>query len=226
MWFQKNKNAKEENLRLLKLLSERTERIQKQTDSLSGQQTDSAEKLEQVLNHVSMQMDSLEQRYGESEKMIRRQSDSFEDLLDELQSRQEAQNGQYRQQKETAEKEQAFLALISCIREQLYLLEQNLTEDASLSEEKKAAWRQQFLIMNREASGFMAPCGITEVGNPGDPIDYDIHNILNTIETPDESKANTVAKVYGRGLFCGGRLVKKADVAAYRQCKNSERNIH
>lgn len=40
MWFQNNK-ASEETNRLLKLLSERTEKFQKQADSFSQQQTDS-----------------------------------------------------------------------------------------------------------------------------------------------------------------------------------------
>lgn len=209
MWFQKNNQ--------LKLLTECIEKVQNQTDSLSRKQADSAEMLNQTITQISQQMGSLEQRYSESEKMIRRQSDSFEDLLDEIQNQQQEQNTQYKQQQETLRREQAFLALINCIRDQMYLLEQKMTEDDSLSEEKKAAWTEQFLIMNQEAARFMAPCGLTEVGKQGEPIDYDIHNILNIIETGDESKANTVAKVYSHGIFYNGRPVKKADVAAFNR---------
>ena len=216
MWFQNNK-ASEETNRLLKLLSERTEKFQKQADSFSQQQTDSIGMLRQTLEQVSHQMDSLEQRYAESEKVIRRQSDSFEDLLDEIQNQNEEHSRQNLRQKEAAQKEQAFLALINCIRDQMFLLEQKMAEDDSLSEEKKAAWRQQFLIMNQEAARLMAPCGLMETGSQGDPIDYDPHNILNAIETQDEAMANTVASVYSRGLFYNGQMIKKADVAAYKK---------
>lgn len=209
MWFQKNN--------YLKLLTEWTEKVQNQADSHFRQQTDSVEMLNQTMKQISRQINSLEQRYSDSEKMIRRQSDSFEDLLDEIQSQKQEQNTQYKQQQETLRREQAFLTLISCLRDQMYLLEQKMTKDDLLSEEKKAAWTDQFLIMNQEAVRFMAPCGLTEVGKQGDPIDYDIHNILNTIETGDESKANTVAKVYSRGIFYNGQLIKKADVAAFNR---------
>lgn len=224
MWFQKHKQVSDETNRLLKQLSEKAEKLQRQADSLSGQQADSAEMLKQTLNRVSQQMSSLEQRYGESEKIIRRQSDSFEDLLDEIQDQQKEQNSQSGLLKENQQREQAFLALISCIRDQMYLLEQKMTEDDSLSEEKKTAWIQQFLLMNQEAARYMTPCGLTETGAPGEPVDYEIHNILNIIETQDESKANTIAKVYRRGLFCNGRLIKKADVAAYKQSRQGEPN--
>lgn len=151
------------------------------------------------------------------EKWIRRQSESFEDLLEELQEEQAGKRATERLLKEYEQREQQLLALAGSQREQMELLERQMRKDTSQSAEKRSAWDKQFDVMNREAQKFMRACGMEEVGMAGEPLDYDLHEVLALVDTEDGRQDGTVAEVFCRGRFYRGHLLKKAQVAVYRK---------
>lgn len=151
------------------------------------------------------------------EKWIRRQSESFEDLLEELQEEQAGKRATERLLKEYEQREQQLLALASSQREQMELLERQIRKDTSQSAEKRSAWDKQFDVMNREAQKLMRACGMEEVGMAGEPLDYDLHEVLALVDTEDGRQDGTVAEVFCRGRFYRGHLLKKAQVAVYRK---------
>lgn len=151
------------------------------------------------------------------EKWIRRQSESFEDLLEELQEEQAGRRATERLLKEYEQREQQLLALAGSQREQMELLERQIRKDTSQSAEKRSAWDKQFDVMNREAQKFMRACGMEEVGMAGEPLDYDLHEVLALVDTEDGRQDGTVAEVFCRGRFYRGHLLKKAQVAVYRK---------
>lgn len=151
------------------------------------------------------------------EKWIRRQSESFEDLLEELQEEQAGKRATERLLKEYEQREQQLLALAGSQREQMELLERQIRKDTSQSAEKRSAWDKQFDVMNREAQKFMRACGMEEVGMAGEPLDYDLHEVLALVDTEDGRQDGTVAEVFCRGRFYRGHLLKKAQVAVYRK---------
>lgn len=151
------------------------------------------------------------------EKWIRRQSESFEDLLEELQEEQAGKRATERLLKEYEQREQQLLALAGSQREQMELLERQIRKDTSQSAEKRSAWDKQFDVMNREAQKLMRACEMEEVGMAGEPLDYDMHEVLALVDTEDGRQDGTVAEVFCRGRFYRGHLLKKAQVAVYRK---------
>lgn len=173
--------------------------------------------LNEIRGKLSDLWENLQEEQREKEKWIRRQTESFEDLLEELQEEQTGQHAAERLLKEYELREQGLLALAVCQREQMDLLERQIQKDSSQSAEKRTAWVRQFDVMNREAQKFMRSCEMEEVGNAGEPLDYDIHEILSLVDTEDDQQAGTIAEVFCRGRFYHGSLLKKAQVAVYKK---------
>lgn len=159
----------------------------------------------------------LQEARREDEKWIRRQSESFEDLLEELQETRTEQSVAERLVKEYELREQRLLTLIGSQREQLELLERQIQKDHSQSGEKREAWTKQFDVMNREAWKLMRSCNLAETGAVGEPLDYEIHEVLELVNTEEDHLAGTIAEVFCRGRFYGDRLLKKAQVAVYKK---------
>lgn len=172
---------------------------------------------QETAGRAAERIGNLEERQQELERQIRRQSDSFEDLLEEIQEGRSLEESLKQERREHGQKEQALLSLIMCCREQMELLEKQIRKDESMEEGRLAAWKQQFHTMAQERQRLMRPCGLEETGQAGDPVDYEIHEVLSVEETGDATKAGTVARVYSCGFLQGGRVIKKARVAAYRQ---------
>ena len=170
----------------------------------------------QAAEHWKTTAEKLETKQQDLERLIRRQSDSYEDLLEELQETFRLEEDIRRERRENSRKEEALLSLIMCCREQMTLLEKQVREDGSMTGEKLEAWQQQFSAMAGERLKLMRSCGLEETGQEGEPVDYEIHEILSVRETEDPAKAGRIAQVYSPGLLKEGHVIKKARVAAYK----------
>jgi len=220
MWFHKGNQEAAQQRQLLERLSEELKGLRKGNEEFSRWQqaaNDAILRLEETVNGVSGHIKELDEHQGELKKQVRRQSDSFEDLLEEIQAQREQQDCFNKEKREFQQKEHAMLALVVCCREQMELLRQRIAGDSSMDEGRRRAWSQQFELMNQETARLMRPCGLEEVGTVGEAVDYEIHEVLSVTDTEDESKANLVAEVYSPGLLQAGHVVKKARVAAYKQ---------
>lgn len=176
----------------------RLEAVPEQIGILQGQVESLQAKLEEQMNH---------QR--ETEKLLRRQSASLEDFLDEFQEQKEGQEN-------TKVRENTWIALICTCRRQLELLEKQVLKDPSLTEEKRSAWESQFALMDRECQKQMRLCGLEEFGSVGEEADYRLYEILSTEDSRDPKDLGTVAEVYAKGHIYQGTVIKKAQASVYK----------
>ena len=58
-------------------------------------------------------------------------------------------------------------------------------------------------------------CGITVIAEYGTRVDYDLHEVIETVETENPVLDKTVADIYSCGYIYKGNVKKKARVAAY-----------
>ena len=142
-----------------------------------------------------------------------------------MEEEKESQQSERRLLEEAEQREQALLAMVCCGRERLELLERQITKDSALGGDKQEAWSRQFDVMRREAQKYMRSCGMEDVGNAGEPLDYDIHEVLELTETKEEGKAGMVVELFSCGRIYRGRLMKKAQVAAYRMIQEEDRQV-
>lgn len=153
----------------------------------------------------------LENLKGKTESLetaIRRQSDSFEDLLDTFEDHRKDISILEQELDNVRHRENALLQLCCNSRDQLDLIRQRLADDP--------AWAEQFRLLDKESSGFMRAASLLETGKPGEPVSYEIHQVLNAVDTSDRSLDKTVFQVYRRGRVYNGKVISKAQVSAYR----------
>lgn len=226
LFFGKRRRTEEDNLAIMKLETGLKE-VKENLQNVFSQNVKEAEAMEQwreLAQGAAEQIESLTKRQQELERQIRRQSDSFEDLLEEIQDERSHEERLRQERRENSQKEQVLLSLIMCCREQMELLERQIQGDGSMTGEKLEAWQQQFCTMAKERAKLMRPCGLEEVGCQGETVDYEIHEVLSAVGTENGEKAGTVAQVYSSGFIQGGRVIRKARVAAYR-LNNSEDSL-
>lgn len=228
MLFGNNKNTQDlaEIKRILTLSAEKSDLAQNQFETIQNQnellqnQIDTLQRQNELLlkqtEAMQNQMETLqnqlstqEKQLTETEKQLRRQSVSFEDLLDEFQTQKEGQEKEKTQ-------ENALVTLACICREHLELLESQIRKDTSLPEEKRIAWENQFALLDKECQKQMMLCGMTETGKIGEEADYRFYEILSTADTADARLSGTVAEVYAKGRIYQGKVWKKARVAVYK----------
>lgn len=187
------------------LLQNQSDILQKQNELLLKQ----TEALQNQMETLQNQLNKQEKQQTETEKQLRRQSVSFEDLLDEFQTQKD-------EQEKDKTQENALVTLACICREHLELLENQIRKDISLPEEKRTAWENQFGLLDKECQQQMKLCGIVETGKIGEEADYRFYEILSTKDTADTELSGTVAEVYAKGRIYQGKVWKKAQVAVYK----------
>ena len=112
-------------------------------------------------------------------------------------------------QKEAAayeQRETALLELVISCHDQLYALRR--TADS--------VWGRQLDLVEEKLSDGRLLAGLQVIDQKGVPVNYELHEVLNTVETADAGQAMRVADVYTRGYAYHGRVIRKAGVSAYQ----------
>lgn len=232
--FFRNKKNEDELKELLVLSHKETEDIKKQLFEFQEQWTQEKQEQHQnteeitrqqqaqleAIDKLTAQLSSLDENIKGSEKQIRRQSRSFEDLLEEIQDQRKEKELLENLLKEKAQREKALLSLVDCCRGQMELFCEQLQKTACQDEKTRLAWEQQLQMMNSEIKRLMQQCGMEEVGEPDTLVNYDYCEVLEAIDTEDENQVGKIAKVYRQGRLYCGQVIAKAQVAAYRRKVN------
>lgn len=182
---------------------------------------------EQWADSVESRLQGFGQEMGEYRKQFHRQSQSVEDLLDEVTGQQEqwgtfikGQQEQWdsfeRERQEQKRREDALVSLVSVEREQIRLLEKMVLGAVGSDETARNAWENQFRLMEEESKRAMLPCAMEETGTVGEKADYSLHEVKKVVDTQEKGRDGVIAEVYSPGRLYCGRLLKKADVAVYR----------
>ena len=188
----------------LEELGGKMDRMQSALDKISQD----GEALDDCLTGISDDLDMLDNGLEEWERTLRSQTDSLEDLLDTMEAQSRGETELQQRLSEAEEREQALLDLVSLTRDQLDMVSRRLSGDA--------AWSDQFAMMSRESAKLLRNAGIRETGVVGEPVDYEIHQVLEAVETDKKEQDHTVASVFSVGRIYCGRILGKAKVAAYR----------
>ena len=225
MFFGSKRKDEQEKEKTERLRTEQYEESRRALSELTGLVKEGQETQRRMWENISSRLESLDVKAHAGEKQMRRQSESFEDLLEEWEGRHKEQEYFQAQLAEYAKREEALLALADCCRWHFQLLRQQLLTNGNLNEAQKSAWQQQLRMMDQEQALAMRRCGMEEVGSPGEAVDYETCEVLDIWESEDEGQAGIIAHVYRPGRLYQGRTFAKAQVAAYgRKTKRGEDN--
>ena len=124
-----------------------------------------------------------------------------------------------REQKDAAEREKALLELLMCTHDMLFALQKAAEETGS------EVWLRQLTLSERRLAEARLPSGFQVTGTAGVPVNYAVHEVVDVIPTQDPELDQVVAEVYACGYLYLGRILKKAQVSAYRLTDTSSDNI-
>lgn len=211
MLMRKNKerSAAEEQFR---------QEVRKGLETLSDQTLASQEQLRKLSEGAAAEQESLssvQKEIGHIRGDLSRQNMALEDCLETLSTFAEEREN-IRKQKRTMEQErEKLLQLISFYQQQLW----NIKVFAA---RRDPAWQEQFSLLEKAAREKMLSCRMVPVGEEGESIDYELHEVLKTVETKDKNSDRKVAAVYRPGLLYQGNVVQKAQVAVYQISAEAE----
>ena len=164
---------------------------------------------EQKNSYIEKSLEEMKNSQLEMQKFLRKRMETLDDFLDELQEAKETEEEKEKTENAAADREKQLCQLIGVYSEQLYTLEEILSE--------KEGWKEQFSMMKQKRNPLCGLAQIQETGNVGESFDYRLHEIIETKETDQESREGMIAKVYVPGLMYQGKIIKKAQVCVYKK---------
>ncbi len=160
--------------------------------------------------------EQLQAAREESSKMLRRQSGSLEDILEELQRQGEEKENTEGQLLELKKREKELAELCCFLLGQKEMILKQLLEEGVLPENVRSGWQKQADIMEQESERLERRCSFQRIGICGEKVDYDRHEILSVCPARRLEEDGTIARVFSRGYYYQGHILKKAQVAAYK----------
>lgn len=186
----KNKNTER--------ITELEEKLDAKLDALTQRMLDENGKLAEV----SGNLDKLQ-------RLVQEQGMSIEDLLEEWSERTVLEDELRMQLREDEEEEQHLLQLFEAYQEQFHNLQR-------FARGRDEAWTAQIAMMERSLEHYRQACGISLIGECGTEVDYDMHEVIEAIETAQPDQDRKIADVYRGGYLYKGKIKRKAQVAAYK----------
>ncbi|MDO4294483.1 MAG: nucleotide exchange factor GrpE [Eubacteriales bacterium] len=176
--------------------------------------------------------EKLAEGQQELARAFRRQMTAVEDFLEEQQERQDAAEAAEKLLQAEKERELALCRALALCTEQLDQVEQALTgqakkagqDSATLPEQAARAWAGQFGLMRQKRRQLCGLAGVQELGNVGEPFDYRLHDVLDTVSAQEKELEGRIARVYRTGLMFDGKVLEKAQVCAYRGEKDERQD--
>lgn len=142
-------------------------------------------------------------------KEVSKHNMTLEDTLDGLEQQSEEEKESREQLFRLKKEQEQLLLLIGAYEEQIW----NMKNFAGEYEE---AFGNQLELMQRVLKSYRLPCGISMITEPEGKVDYQLHEVIEVIDTAEDERDQTVARIYSPGYLYKGRVVKKAKVAVYK----------
>lgn len=169
------------------------------------------ERFQRLERGIAVQREQLEgigQNISKLQAAVHKHDMAIEDLLEEWEEKQ-SDESEVKEQFQIFKKERGyFLDLFASYQEQFWNLKR-------FAEGKDETWAAQIALMEKNLERYRQLCGITVIGDYGARVDYDMHEVIETVETKDPALDKTVADIYSCGYIYKGNVKKKARVAAY-----------
>lgn len=171
------------------------------TNAIQGQN-----QLENALNQTTGR---LEQQLNQLQTDVHKHDMAIEDLLDEWDEKKSDEESVKTRELEAVQTEKLLLSLFEAYQEQFW----NLKHYAA---SKDGTWASQLALMEINLEHFRRTCAISMIQECGVSVDYDLHEIIEAIDTTDPALDKTIADIYRCGYLYKGKVRKKAQAAAYR----------
>ena len=152
--------------------------------------------MRQALESLGQKMDSLTEKAERHDFAIEEMLEEWEDLRKDTEDSRECRE---------AEKNLALLSWENY--EQLRIL-----GNAAKGNE---AWERQLALALRKSLEEMAKLNIAVIAAWQEPVNYELHEVIVTAETQEESRHGTVKETFESGLIYKGEVLKKAKVCAW-----------
>lgn len=197
--------------------------LEEQLTALSQDAAAITQKLE-VLNDLNQNFDlfkdstsrtirelenSMNQNLSRLHSDVHKHDMAIEDLLDEWAEKKSDEDSVNARLQESAQTEKLLLELFESYQEQFW----NLKHYAASND---AALTSQVALMEKNLEHYRRSCAISLIQECGVSVDYDLHNVIEAVDTTDPALDKTIAEIYRCGYLYKGKVIKKAQAAAYR----------
>lgn len=145
---------------------------------------------------------------------LQKQEMSFEDVIERIEEQENQETVSKKRITELEMREQALLDVLISYQEQLFHFEH-------MAESLDENWKKQLAMVQDKLTRNMLEAGIQEIRGEGEPVNYELHEIIQVIDTEDEKLASKVSIVYRPGILYCGQVKRKARVLVYRLGKIS-----
>ena len=166
-------------------------------------------------------LDSLEENLRQGfTQSVNRHDDAIEDMLEEW----EEFCGQTRENLEAVSEE-----VLSMKDEKIHTLEharetllrlcedyQSLLLTLSRAAKEDPAWERQLTLMDESLASGRLQAGLSFIGKPGEPVDLNLHEILDVQKTENPEQNGTIREIYEYGSLYLGTVRKKARVSVWK----------
>lgn len=165
--------------------------------------------LKQDIGAGSHQLEEMNQKVGQLQLSVQKHDMSIEDLLEEWDERR-SDEAQVRARFQEGERsENLLLKVFEAYQEQFW----NLRRFADTANSELAA---QLALMEKNLQHDRQLCGISMIGECGVEINYDLHEVIEVLDTTDTRLDGVIAAVYSCGYLYKGKVKRKARVGVYR----------
>lgn len=210
--FFKRKNQEDLYRRLegqLTALSQDTAAVNQKLELLN----DLNRNFDQFQCHTSQMTSQLEnsinQKLNQLHSDVHKHDMAIEDLLDEWAEKKSDEEDVTARLQEAAQTEKLLLELFEAYQEQFW----NLKHYAASRDEALTA---QVALMEKNLEHYRRSCAISMIQDCGVSVDYDLHDVIEAVDTTDPALDKTIAEIYRCGYLYKGKVRKKAQAAAYR----------
>lgn len=171
--------------------------------------TSAAEDKDQLQCALNQTTGRLEQQLSQLHSEVHKHDMAIEDLLDEWEEKKSDEESVKARQQESDQTEQLLLGLFEAYQEQFW----NLKHYAA---SKDGNWSAQIALMEINLEHYRRTCAISLIQESGVSVDYDLHEVIEVVDTKDPALDKTIADIYRCGYLYKGKVRKKARAAAYR----------
>ena len=168
----------------------------------------------QETSATDKQLEEMCQQIGGLKTAVQKHDMAIEDLLEEWEEKSSDEEDIKKRFRQSEQTEQELLGLFEAYYDQFFSLKRFAQTD-------NGALASQIELMEKTLEQVRQKCGINMVGEHGEAVDYELHEVVEAIDTTNPNQDKTVAEIYRQGYIYKGTIRKKAQVSAYRMNKNS-----
>lgn len=173
------------------------ELLEKKFRVISGRMQENSEKLEEI-GRCTEQLRTA----------VLKHDMAIEDLLEKLEENESEREESGKRILECRETEKLLLELFESYQEQFWNLKR-------LAGEKDETWSSQMALIGTKLEHCRQLCGISIIEESGIEVNYDLHEVMEAVDTEQREKDKLVAEIISWGYLYKGRVMKKAKVTAY-----------